>query len=192
MINLIVGLVLFLGPHSIRIVADDWRTRQINLRGEMLWQGIYSIISIIGFVLIVQGYGQARLHPTVVWMSPEWLKYTAAILMLPTFVLLFAAYVPGTHIKSAIGHPMVAGVKLWAFAHLLANGNVADIILFGAFMLWAIFSFRASRRRDKKTNTQYPATGKSRDIGVVIAGLGFWFVFALYLHEWLIGVKPFA
>jgi len=192
MIIMITGLLLFLVPHSVRIFADSWRTRQIEKRGENLWKGIYSIISIIGFIMIVHGYAETRLNPTVIWLPPEWLKQLAAILLIPTFVLLFAAYVPGTRIKAASGHPMAASVKLWGLAHLLANGNLGDMFLFGAFMLWAIFDYRASRQRDKKAGVRYPTSGISRDIIVTVVGLIAWVAFALYLHEWLIGVKPFS
>lgn len=189
---MIIGLLLFLGPHSVRVFADSWRTRQIEKRGENLWKGIYSIISIAGFFMIIHGYAEARLNPTVIWLPPLWLKYTAAILLFPTFILLFAAYVPGTRIKALSGHPMAASVKLWGLAHLLANGNLADIILFGAFMVWAILDYRASRRRDKRAGIRYPVTGASRDIIVTVVGILAWVAFAFYVHEWLIGVKPFA
>lgn len=188
---MITGLLLFLGTHSVRIFADDWRNRQINQRGENLWKGIYSVLAIVGFVLIVNGYAEARMNPHVIWLPPQWLKHTVAILLLPTFVLLLAAYIPGTKIKAASGHPMAASVKLWAFAHLFANGNLEDIILFGSFTLWAIFDYRASRRRDKKSGTRYPVSGISRDIIAITLGIIAWVAFALYLHEWLIGVKPF-
>lgn len=192
MLTMIAGLFFFLGTHSIRIFADDWRSRQINQRGENLWKGIYSILAITGFVMIVAGYAQTRLEPLVIWLPPQWLKQTVAILLLPTFVLVVAAYLPGTKIKAATGHPMAASVKLWAFAHLFANGNLADIILFGAFTLWAIFDYRASRRRDKKAGVRYPFTGISRDLTAITVGVIAWFAFVFYLHEWLIGVKPFA
>ena len=192
MLTMIFGLLLFLGIHSVRIFADDWRNRQINQHGEYLWKGIYSIISIAGFVLIMNGYAEARIDALVIWLPPLWLKQTAAIILLPTFVLLVAAYIPGTKIKSASGHPMAASVKLWGLAHLLANGNLADIVLFSSFMLWAIFDYRASRRRDKKAGTRYPFLGISRDILAVTIGIVAWVTFTAFLHEWLIGVKPFA
>lgn len=192
MLTMIIGLILFLGPHSIRIFADDWRTRQITQRGENLWKAIYSICSIVGFVLIVNGYSDARVDPQVIWLPPQWLKNTMAILLLPTFVLIIAAYVPGTKIKSWSGHPMAASVKLWGLAHLLANGNLADIILFGSFMTWAIFDYRASRQRDKKAGVRYPFAGISRDITVITIGIILWGLFVVYLHQWLIGVKPFG
>lgn len=192
MLTMIVGLVLFLGTHSVRIFADDWRTRQINQRGENLWKLIYSIIAVIGLVLIIEGYADARLNPTVIWQPPLWLKNTMAILLLPTFVLIIAAYLPGTKIRSWSGHPMAASIKLWGLAHLIANGNLADIILFGGFMMWAIFDYRASRQRDKKSGKRYPFAGYSRDAIATIAGIALWLAFVFYLHEWLIGVRPLA
>ena len=190
MLTMITGLILFLGTHSVRIFANDWRSRQISQRGEYLWKGLYSIISIIGFVLIINGYAETRMAPQVIWLPPQWLKHTVAFLMLPTFVLIAATYISGTKIKSLSGHPMAASVKLWAFAHLLANGNLADIVLFGSFTLWAIFDYRASRRRDKKAGTRYTASGIGRDLIAVTIGIILWIAFVMYLHEWLIGVKP--
>jgi len=189
---MIFGLVLFLGTHSVRIVANNWRERVLRQRGENLWMGLYSVISIIGFILIIQGYGQARLDPLVIWLPPQWLKNVVSVLLLPTFIFLLAAYIPGTRIKALTGHPMIASVKLWAFAHLLANGNLADIVLFGSFMLWAIFDYRASRRRDKRAGVLYPHAGVGRDVAVISFGILLWLAFILYLHEWLIGVKPFV
>jgi uncharacterized membrane protein len=192
MVMFIVGLLMFLGTHSVRIFAEDWRNKQIARRGENTWMGLYSIISLIGFILIVYGYGQVRMEPLVVWQPPVWTKHLAALLTLPAFILLVAAYVPGTKIKTMIGHPMVLGVKLWALAHLLANGMLADIILFGSFLLWSILDYRASRQRDKAAGAVYQAVGISRDIIAIVVGIIAWAAFAAVLHNWLIGVKPFG
>jgi uncharacterized membrane protein len=146
---LIVGLIVFIGIHSTRIVADDWRTRMVSRIGEKPWKAIYSVVAIVGFILIVWGYGVARESPVVLYTPPLWTRHLAALLTIPAFILLVAAYVPGNRIKSAIGHPMVAGVKIWAFAHLISNGTVADVVLFGSLMLWAVASFTAARRRDR-------------------------------------------
>lgn len=192
MVILIIGLLMFLGTHSVRIFAEDWRNKQIARRGENTWMGLYAVISLIGFVLIVYGYGQVRLEPLVIWQPPVWTKHLAALLTLPAFILLVAAYVPGTKIKTMIGHPMVLGVKLWALAHLLANGTLADIILFGSFLLWSVLDYRASRQRDKAAGTAYQVTGISRDIIAIVVGIIAWAAFAIVLHNWLIGVKPFG
>jgi uncharacterized membrane protein len=140
---LLLGLVLFLGTHSVRIFADGWRAQRVSAMGLNAWKGVYSVVSIAGFVLIVYGYGAARLEPVVLYLPPVWTRHLASLLTIPAFILLVAAYVPGTRIKRAVGHPMVLGVKTWARAHLLANGMLADVLLFGAFLVWAVLEKRA-------------------------------------------------
>lgn len=192
MIVLVLGLVLFLGVHSVRVFADDWRAAQLAARGEGLWKGVYSLLSLAGLVLIVHGYGLARTAPVELWNPPVWTRHLASLLTLVAFVLLAAAYVPRTRIKAAVGHPMVLGVKVWAFAHLLSNGRLADLVLFGAFLVWAIVLYAASRRRDRRQGTRYFAGPASRDaIAVVVGGIA-WAAFAFWLHGALIGVRPFA
>ena len=189
---LMLGLVLFLGVHSTRIVADGWRTATIARVGEKPWKGIYSLLSIAGFVLLVIGYGAARQSPVVLFAPPVWTRHLAALLTIPAFVLLAAAYVPGNAIKRAVGHPMMAGVKVWALAHLLANGTLADVLLFGTFLAWAVLGFIAARRRDRAAGTSYPAGPASRTAIAVVVGLVAWAVFAFALHRPLIGVAPFG
>ena len=188
---LVLGLVLFLGVHSVRIVADDWRSAQIARRGEKAWKGLYTLLSIVGFVLIVWGYGQARTEPVFLWQPPLWTKHLASLFVLLAFVLLAAAYVPRNAIKARLHHPMVAGVKLWAFGHLLANGTLADVLLFGSFLVWAVFTFRAARRRDRAAGTLYPPGTVRGTALTLVAGVAAWVVFALWLHAWLIGMRPF-
>lgn len=188
---LILGLALFLGVHSLRILASDWREAQIARLGEMRWKGVYSLLSAIGLGLIIWGYGLARVDSPVLWSAPTWTRHVAATLTLPAFILLVAAYIPGSRIKAKIGHPMVAGVKLWALAHLLVNGNLADAVLFGAFLIWAIVSFVSSRRRDRIAGRTYQVLGGSRDAIVIGIGFGAWALFAFYGHAWLFGVAPF-
>jgi uncharacterized membrane protein len=192
MIFLVLGLLIFLGSHSVRIFADDWRAGQIARLGEKPWKGIASVVSLIGFGLIIWGFGLARANPVLLWSPPTWTRHAAALLMLLSFILLIAAQIPGNRIKAAVGHPMVASVKVWALAHLLANGTLAHVVLFGSFAVWAVVDFAASRRRDRLAGTTYPVLGIGRDalvigIGVVVYGL-----FAAFGHAWLIGVKPFG
>jgi len=189
---LILGLILFLGVHSVRVFANDWRTAQIAQRGENAWKGIYSIASIAGFVLLVWGFGAARQQPVVLWASPTWLRHVAALLMLLSFVLLAAAYVPRNGIKARLHHPMVLGVKVWALAHLLANHTLADLLLFGSFLLWAALDFRAARQRDRAGQVHYPAGTLGGTLGAVVGGLVAWAVFAFWAHGWLFGVTPFG
>ena len=188
---LIIGLLLFLGTHSIRIVADSWRADRVARLGENRWKGLYSLASALGLGLIVWGYGLARAEPVALWAPPGWTRHLAALLTLPAFVLIAAAYVPGSRIKAAIGHPMVAGVKVWAIAHLLSNGNLADALLFGAFLLWAVADFRSARRRDRAAGVGYRPGSAARDGMVIAAGAGVWALFAGFLHVWLIGVRPY-
>lgn len=189
---LLLGLIAFFGPHSVRIVAEPWRERNIARLGEGRWKGLYSLVSIVGLVLIVWGYGLARSDPIVLWQPPQWTRHLAGLLTLPVFVLIAAAYIPGTRIRAVLGHPMLIGVKLWAAAHLLANGTLADVVLFGAFLAWAILDYRAARARDREAGVRYPRLGPGRDAAAVAVGLVVWVAFAFYLHAWLIGVRPFA
>jgi len=192
MIYLILGLMLFLGVHSTRIVADGFRTRTIARSGLMPWKGVYALVSIAGFVLLVWGYGQARYDSAVLYNPPQFMRHIAGLLMLVSLVLVAAAYVPRNHIKAALGHPMFAGIKLWAFAHLLSNGRLADVLLFAAFLAWAIVGFIVSRKRDRAAGVVYPAGNAVGTVLTVIAGVGAWAALAMGLHLWLIGVRPFG
>ena len=187
---LILGLVLFLGVHSTRIVADGWRTATIGRVGELPWKAVYALLSIAGFVLIVWGFGLARQQPVQLWMPPRGMRHLASLLTLISFVLLAAAYVPRNAIKARLHHPMVLGVKVWALAHLLANGNLAHVVLFGSFLVWAVLSFRAARGRDRAAGTVYPA-GTAAGTGItVVVGAAAWAVFAFWAHGYLIGIRP--
>ena len=193
LIILISGLILFLGTHSIRIVADAWRARQRERIGEMRWKGLYSVASAIGLGLIVWGYGQARPNSPLLWTAATWVRHVVALPTLLAFIMLAAAYIPGTRIKAVIGHPMVAGVMLWAGAHLMANGKLSDAILFGGFLLWAIADFLSARRRDRMAARRYDvAHGWLRDMLAVTLGCLVWGLFAGYGHVWLVGVRPFG
>ena len=189
---LIVGLVLFLGVHSVRIVAEGWRQRTIARLGEGAWKGLYSAVSLLGFVVLIWGYGQARLDPTVLWATPVWTRHLASLLVLLAFVLLAAAYVPGNHLKARLHHPMVLAVKVWALAHLLANNTLADLLLFGSFLLWAVLDFRAARGRDRAQATVYPPGQVMKTVVAVIVGVVAWAVFAFWAHKALFGISPFG
>lgn len=187
---LIFGLILFLGAHSVRIVADDWRAGQIARRGEGAWKGIYSLVSIVGFGLIIWGYGLARTQPVVLWTPQPWARHLAALLMLFAFILLAAAYVPKNGIKSWLHHPMVLAVKVWALAHLLANHTLADLLLFGSFLVWAVLDFRAARRRDRAAGTVYARGTVAGTLVTVVVGVLLWALFVFWAHAWLFGVSP--
>ena len=190
MIYLLIGIFLFLGAHSVRIWADPWRERMLERLGDARWKGLHALTSAIGLGLLIWGFGLARQEPVQLWIPPNGVRHLASVLMLGSFVLLAAAYVPGNRIKARLRHPMVLSVKLWALAHLLANGNLAHGVLFGAFLVWAVLSFRAARRRDRLAGMG-PDTGTTGATGVAVAlGVAAWLAFTLYLHGLLIGVRP--
>ena len=184
---LILGLLLFLGVHSVSIVARPWRDATIARIGEGPWKGGYTLISLIGFALIVYGYGLARQQPVVIYTPPAGLRHLAMLVMLPVFPLLLAAYLPG-RIQRAAKHPMLLSTKLWALAHLLANGMLADVLLFGGFLLWAGLDRMSVARRPATAAPK--AGGKANDLIAVVAGLLIYGVFVGGLHLWLFGVSP--
>ncbi len=187
---LILGLLLFLGVHSVRIVADGWRSAQLAQRGEGVWKGLYTVAALAGLALIIWGYGQARQAPVVLWAALPWARHLAALLMLLAFVLLAAAYVPRNAIKARLHHPMVLATKTWAVAHLLANNTLADVLLFGSFLLWAAFSFRAARQRDRVAGTVYPPGTLAGTVMALLAGGLAYALFVLWAHQALFGVTP--
>lgn len=189
---LILGLVLFLGVHSVRIFAEGWRSRVIAARGANTWKAVYAVLSLAGLALVVWGYGAARQQPVVLWGSPAWTRHAAALLTLFAFLLLFAAYVPGNAIKARVKHPMVLAVKVWAIAHLLANNTLADLLLFGGFLLWAVFDFRAARQRDLADGTAYPPGRAVPTVIALVIGLAAYAGFAFWAHQAWIGVRPFG
>lgn len=186
MTTLVLGLILFLGVHSISIINDPWRNRMAARLGEMPWKGLYALVAIVGVILIVQGYAAARYDPVVLYVPPMWLRHLAFLLLLPVFPLLLAAYLPG-RISRAVKHPMVRAVKLWAFAHLLANGMLADLVLFGAFLAWGVAEGISLKRRTPRPIPGAPESNRN-DIIAVVAGLVIFAVFFAWLHEVLIGV----
>jgi uncharacterized membrane protein len=173
-------------------VAKGWRSQVVAQRGLGAWKGVVSVLSLLGFVLLIWGYGQARLQPVVLWTPPVATRHLAALLTLVAFVFLAAAYVPRNAIRARLGHPMVLAVKVWALAHLLANGTLADVLLFGSFLVWAVLSFRAARQRDRAAGLQRASGTVAGTLGAVVLGGVAWAVFALWAHVALIGVRPFG
>ncbi len=186
---LILGLVLFLGMHSVSIFAEGLRNR-FAAKSEIGWKAFYGIVSLVGLWLIVRGYGAARLEPTVLYVPPTWLRHLVALLMLPVFVLFFAPYLPG-RIKAATKHPQLVAVKLWAFSHLLANGTVADVVLFGSFLAWAVLDRISLKRRTPRPLPGAPASPMN-DVIAVVVGLAAYAGFAFWAHKAWIGVSPFG
>ena len=196
---LILGLVLFLGAHSTRIFAENWRQATLERLGEKAYKGVYTLVSLVGFGLMVFGFDQVRWDSPLLWAPPVWVKHAAALLMLLSLVLLASAYTPRNAIKLKLHHPMVLSVKVWALAHLVSNPRLADVVLFGAFLLWSVLNFRAARQRDRlaaatetgaETAVLAPeisvaATWRAIGIGVVV-----WAFFLSRGHAWLFGVSP--
>lgn len=188
---LILGLVIFLGVHATAIVAPTWRDAQVARRGEAVWKGAYALLSLIGLALIAYGYGEARSAPVVLYEPPASLRHVAWLLMLPVFPLLLATYLPG-RISAATKHPMLLAVKLWALAHLLANGTLASTLLFGAFLAWAVADRISLKHRPASPvrRTAGAPAGRYNDAIAIVAGLGLYAAFLGVLHVWLIGVSP--
>lgn len=189
MLILVLGLVLFLGAHSVRIFAPEWRERLITVVGSGAWRGMYSLTALVGFALIVWGYTLAWPAAPLVYEPPRWMKHITLVLMWPAFVLLVASEMPAGRIKAAARHPMLAAVKIWAFAHLLANGDLAALVLFGAFLAWAVLDRISLKRRGDAGPAAGPA---SRDIAALAGGSVLYALFVWKLHLWLFGVGPVA
>jgi uncharacterized membrane protein len=190
MLYMIIGLILFLGAHSVEIFSSTLRANAVGRMGERPWKGLYTLISIVGFILIIWGYGQARQDPILLYAPPVWMRHSSALLMLPVFPLILAAYLPG-RIKAALKHPMLAAVKFWALAHLLSNGMLADAVLFGSFLAWAVADRISFKRRVVRPIHTAPPN-KMNDVIAVVAGLAIYVAFVLWLHTWMIGVSPLS
>jgi len=197
---LILGLVLFLGAHSTRVFAENWRQATLERLGEKAYKGVYTLVSLVGFGLMMFGFDQVRWDSPVLWSPPVWAKHGAAVLMLVSLVLLACAYAPRNAIKVKLHHPMVLSVKVWALAHLLANPRLADVVLFGAFLLWSVLNFRAARQRDRLAAASLSAGEGSGSLEPEISSAATWraigigvVVWAFLLsrgHAWLFGVSP--
>lgn len=188
---LIIGLALLLGIHSISIFAGGWRNATAARIGELPWKGLYSLASLVGIVLVVWGYGQARLDPVVLYAPPAWARHAGMLLLLFVFPLLLAAYLPG-RIRQRLKHPMLVAVKTWAFAHLLMNGMLADVVLFGAFLAWAVADRISVKRRPAREMLVTAPASKWNDAIAVVLGLVLYVAFVAGLHQWLIGVPIVA
>lgn len=192
MFVMIAGLIIFLSVHSTRIFAEDWRNRTIDRFGERRWKGLYAFNALIGLALMVWGYGLARELPVLIWEPPLWGRHLTILLMAVAFVLVAQNGSPQGPVSARVGHPMTAGVAVWAIAHLLANGTLADILLFGSILIWSIWAFAAAKRRDRRAGTTRESAGWVADIGPGIGGLVVWLVFLWKAHQWLFGVSPLA
>lgn len=186
---LVLGLVVFIGLHLIRSLAPQLRLSLIARLGDHGWRGLHSLIALAGLALMIYGFSLARLNPVVIWVPPPFMKHIAFTLLLPVFPLLLAAYMPG-YIRARLKHPMLTAIKFWALAHLLVNGTLAHIVLFGSFLAWAVV-VRISAKRNPRPQVGADLPPKlSRDVIAVGLGLAIYVFFLLYGHLWLIGVSP--
>ncbi len=190
MVIFLTGLVLFLGLHSVSIVAPRWRAGQVARLGEGPWKGLYSGLAALGLGLLIYGYGVARQAPVVLYTPPASLRHLALLVMLPVFPLLLAAYLPG-RIQSSTRHPMLLAVKFWATAHLLANGALVDVLLFGGFLAWAVADRISVKRRQPGRPPGAPPRPYN-DLLAIGGGLALYALFVLGAHRWLFGVAPLA
>jgi uncharacterized membrane protein len=188
---LIVGLVLFLGVHSVAMVAPQFRARAVASLGERVWKGLYALIALVGLVLIIRGFAAARLTSLPLYAPPGWLHRVALVLMLPVFPLFFAAYLPG-RIQARSKHPMLLAVKIWALAHLLANGLVVDVVLFGSLLIWAGLDRASIRSRPEPRPVPHLPAGRFNDAIAIVAGLILYALLIGGLHQRLMGVSPLA
>ncbi|MEL7370964.1 MAG: NnrU family protein [Myxococcota bacterium] len=185
----IVGIAVFLGIHSLAIFAPGLRRGLIARIGEGGFKGLYSVVSLVGFLAIIWGYGDAKAATPVLYTPPTGLRHLVLLLMIPVFPLLLATYLPG-RIKAAVKHPMLTAVKTWGLSHLLANGTLADVLLFGGFLAWAVIDRISLKRRGPAVA---PTPGPIiNDIIAVVVGLGLYVAFIMGIHQYLFGVAPIA
>ncbi|MEO0497144.1 MAG: NnrU family protein [Pseudomonadota bacterium] len=186
---LIIGLVLFLGVHFTRALAPAIRQRIIEQRGENAWKGAYTLISLLGFGLIIWGYGIARDASEVYWVAPEALRPVVWLVVLVAFVLVISGNGPRSHIRAMVRHPMTIGVLLWAAAHLAINGDTAAIVLFGSFSVWSLVVAWSAYRRPVPADL--PPASWAADAVAVVVGVGLWVLFLVWGHLYLFGVSPY-
>jgi uncharacterized membrane protein len=187
----IIGLILFLGLHSIRVVAPGIRTGFIVQYGANAWKGLYSLVSIIGLCLLVYGYGEARLDTVQIWSPPKWALHLNMTLMLIAIILLVASQLPAGRIAVWAKHPMVLGVKVWALAHLLVKGTLVAMVLFAAFLAWGVI-LRIYYKRAQRAGTVMPRSfvaGRWDVLAILMGGALYAFILML-AHEWIIGISP--
>lgn len=192
MLVMFAGLALFLGMHSMQILAPV-RAGIIGAIGEIPYKIGYSILSLIGLILISNGFVAWKYQEgsAILYLPPVFLSHIALLLMLIAFVIFPAAYLPG-YIKKVVKHPMITAVKIWAFAHLLANGDAASVVLFGAFLAWAVVDRISVKRRERAglTSSVVAEPKAWADAAAVVIGVGVYVLFVWKLHLWLIGVPP--
>ena len=188
---LIVGIILFLATHLIRVVAPGFRLSMIEKFGENGWKGLYSILSLVTLGILIWAYANA---PVInLWFPPTGMAHLTTTLMLFAMICLVASLIPAGHIAVKTKHPMVLSVKIWAAAHLFANGDLASMLLFLAFLAWGVVLRINYKRRERAGLSQPRAFVSARyDAIAVVGGIVLWAAFIMGLHKLLIGVAPIA
>ncbi|MDX0162938.1 NnrU family protein [Sinorhizobium meliloti] len=188
---LVLGIIIFLGMHLVRVVAPGFRAGIIDSRGKGTWMGLYTIVSLVGLCLIIYGFSQARGETGMLYDPPTFLGHIALLLMLVAFIVLAAGFLPAGRIAVALKHPQVLSIKIWALAHLLANGETSSVLLFGSFLAWAVILRISLKRRERAGEKVLPVFKSARnDVLAVVIGLVAFVLFVWKLHELLIGVQP--
>ncbi|WP_027997344.1 NnrU family protein [Sinorhizobium arboris] len=188
---LVLGIIIFLGMHLIRVVAPGFRAGVIESRGKGTWMGLYAIVSLVGLCLIIYGFGQARGETGMLYNPPVFLRHIALLLMLVAFIVLAAGFLPAGRIAVALKHPQILSIKIWALAHLLANGETSSVLLFGSFLAWAVILRISLKRRERAGEKVLPVFKSARnDVLAVVIGTAAYALFVWKLHELLIGVQP--
>jgi uncharacterized membrane protein len=188
---MILGLVLFLGGHAF-VPFRAARAAAIGRIGEGAYKGAFALVSVAGIVLIVYGFAAYRAGGLIeVWHPPSWMRHVTAALVWPAVILVVAAYIRGD-IYRRLKHPMLAGVKLWAFAHLFANGDLGGIILFGSILAWAVFDRITLKRRSDAGAPPIPVGGLRNDVIAVVAGTLLYLALGLWFHPHVIGLAVFG
>ena len=205
---MILGLILFLGSHSVGIFAPLWRARAVGKIGLNTYKGIYSLVALAGIILIVKGHDNAVDTLAWGWAPPLFTKHLTVLLMLFALIMLVSSFVPNNHLKAKLKHPMILGVKIWAFSHLICNGEGANVILFGSFLIWAVLDFRSLRQKDRLASQANPVSqptgvadqaiisaqiaqpSTSNTFLCIVLGALIWLAMVAYLHNLLFGVYP--
>ena len=188
---MVLGLVLFLGPH-VFVTMREQRGAAIKSIGEFPYKGLFAVLTIIGLVLTGEGFGMYEAEgPIAIWNPPGFTRYITQALVWPASIAVAAAYLPGD-IKRALKHPMLVGVKLWAVAHLISNGDLGGIILFGAVLAWAVYDRISLKHRSDPGGPPIPVGGRRNDIAAVIVGTILFLALGLVFHPLVVGRAVFG
>lgn len=191
MSSLVAGLLIVIATHSLKLFAPAWRLRMIGSLGVWQWRLAHSALSLAGLALLIVGYGEARAQGDFLYFPPPYTRHLAVALMLPSLTLVIADLLPRNHLQAGLRHPALLGTMLWAVAHLIANGRLAECVLFGGFLLWALAAYGHARWQAQGDPAVVPLRGEwQRTLAVVVLALLLWACFIAGLHQWLIGVPP--